>query len=80
VVGWFLGGQKSTRVGQIFLREFFIVVLNSPRRETPKNVINKIEKKSVLDFFVDFFVKTFRHDFLQNLFCSVFELPSLKST
>jgi hypothetical protein len=39
VVGWFLGSQKSTRVGQIFLGELFIVVLKS-----------KIEKKSVLDF------------------------------
>jgi hypothetical protein len=63
VVGWFLGGQKSTRVGQIFFRDFFIVFLNSPHRETPKNVIKKIEKQSVWDFFVDFFVKTFRHDF-----------------
>jgi hypothetical protein len=30
---------------------------------------------------VEFFVKCFRHDFfLQNVFCSVFELPSLRNT
>jgi hypothetical protein len=34
VVGWFLGGQKSTRVGQMF---FY-----SPHRETPKDVIKEI--------------------------------------
>jgi hypothetical protein len=28
-------------------------------------VINKIEKKSVLDCFVDFLVKTFRRDFFE---------------
>jgi hypothetical protein len=38
VVGWFLGGQKSTRVGQK-KTEVFILFLNSPHRETPKNVI-----------------------------------------
>jgi hypothetical protein len=72
VVGWFLGGQKSTRIGQIFFRDFFIVFLNSPHRETPKNVIKKIEKKSVLDFFVVFFEKLFDTIFWQNVFCSVF--------
>jgi hypothetical protein len=40
----------------------FFVFLNSPHRETPKNVIKKIEKKIGFGFFVDFFVKTFRHD------------------
>jgi hypothetical protein len=34
---------------------FFMVFLNSPHRETPKNVINKIEKKIGFGFFVDFF-------------------------
>ena len=29
---------------------------------------------------VEFFVKTFRHDFFVKRFCSVFELPSLKNT
>jgi hypothetical protein len=32
VVGWFLGGQKNTRVGQIFFRGFYRVFeLPSPR-------------------------------------------------
>jgi hypothetical protein len=72
VVGWFLGGQKSTRAGQFFFRDFLIVFLNSPRRETAKNVIKKIEKKSGLDFLVDFFEKLFDTIFWQNVFCSVF--------
>jgi hypothetical protein len=41
VVGWFLEDQKSTRAGQFFFRDFFIVFLNSPHRETSKNVIKK---------------------------------------
>jgi hypothetical protein len=53
VVGWFLEDPKNTRAGQIFFRDFFVVFFNSPHRETPKNVIKKIEKTSVLDFFVD---------------------------
>jgi hypothetical protein len=32
VVGWFLGGPKHTRVGQIF-SIVFIVLCNSPHRE-----------------------------------------------
>jgi hypothetical protein len=36
VVGWFLGGQKSTRVGQYLFRFFSIVILKSFHRETPK--------------------------------------------
>jgi hypothetical protein len=36
-------------------------MLSSPRRETPKNVINKIEKKSVFDFLVDFFFASRAH-------------------
>jgi hypothetical protein len=37
-------------------------------------------KTASFGFFVDFFVKTVRHDFLQNVFCCVFELPSLRNT
>jgi hypothetical protein len=55
VVGWFLGGQKSTRVGQIFVRDFFIVFLNSPHRETPKNVIKQNREKIGFGFFCRFF-------------------------
>jgi hypothetical protein len=43
-------GQGS----DLFFRYFFIVFLNSPHRETLKNVIKKIEKKSVLDFWSNF--------------------------
>jgi hypothetical protein len=60
VVGWFLGGQKSTRAGQIFFRDFFIVFFYSPHRETPKNVIKENREKIGLGFFRhDFFVKRF---------------------
>jgi hypothetical protein len=68
VVGWFLRGQKSTRAGQIFFRDFFILFLNSPHQETPKNVIKKNREKIGLGFFVDFFVKTFRQDFFVKRF------------
>jgi hypothetical protein len=50
---------------------FFVVFLNSPHRETPKNVIKKIDKKSVWDFVTIF---------LQNVCCCIFELPSLRNT
>jgi hypothetical protein len=40
-------GKFSTRT---FCQNIFIVFFNSPCRETPKNVIKKIEKKSGLDF------------------------------
>jgi hypothetical protein len=67
VVGWFLRGQKSTRAGQIFC-EIFYRVLELPLPKNPKNVINKFERKIGFRFFVDFFVKTFREDFLVNRF------------
>jgi hypothetical protein len=57
------------------------VFLNSPYREAPKNAITKIEKKIGFGFLVDFFVKTFRHDFFcKTFFCGAFELPSLRNT
>jgi hypothetical protein len=52
VVGWFLGGQKSTRASPIFPRDFYIVFLNSPHRETPKNVIKIVLKKIGFGFFL----------------------------
>jgi hypothetical protein len=44
----------------------------APYRETPKNAIKEIENKSQIGFgfFVDFFVKTFRHDLFVNVFNS----------
>jgi hypothetical protein len=80
VVGWFLGGQKSTRAGQIFFREFFIVFLNSPHRETPKNVIkeNRLNREKIgLGFFCRFFCKSFRHDFFVK--CQTFFVVFLNS-
>jgi hypothetical protein len=66
VVGWFLGGQKSTKAGHIF-SIFFIVPLNSPHRETPKNVIKKNREKIGFGFFVDFF-----ENFPTRFFCKTF--------
>jgi hypothetical protein len=60
--------------------DFFSVFLNSPHGGTPKNVINEIEKKSVLDVLSIFWGKLFGTFFLQNVFGSVFELPSLRNT
>jgi hypothetical protein len=57
VVGWFLGGQKSTRAGQIFLWDFFIVFLNSPhssQRNAQAVIKTKVEKIGLWGFFVDF--------------------------
>jgi hypothetical protein len=79
VVGWFLGGQKSTRLVRYFSRYFYRVFeLPSPRNAQKRD--KQIEKKSVLDFLVDFFVKLFDTIFLQNIFCNVFELSSLRNT
>jgi hypothetical protein len=57
-----------------------VVLLNSLHRETPKNVIKKIDKKTVWDFLSIFWLKPFDTIFLYNAFCSVFELPSLRNT
>jgi hypothetical protein len=58
VVGWFLEGQKSAMYQgwSDFLR-LFVVFLNSPHRETFKNVTKQIEEKTVLvlDLVFDFF-------------------------
>ena len=55
--------------------------LNSPHRETPKNVIKKKSRKSRFWIFGRIFCKNFStRFFLQNVFCSVFELPSLRNT
>ena len=46
--------------------------LNSPYRETPKNVIKKNREKVGFGLLVEFFVKTFRHDFFGKTFFVVF--------
>jgi hypothetical protein len=56
------------------------VFLNSPHRETPKNLIKQIREKIGFGFLVEFFVKTFRHEFFVKRFWSAFELPSLRNT
>jgi hypothetical protein len=54
---------------------FFIVLLNSPHRQTPK----KNKEKVGFGLLVIFFGKNFSTRFvLQNVFYSAFELPSLK--
>jgi hypothetical protein len=63
VVGGSVRGQKRTRVSF-----FFIVFLNSPYRETPKNVIKKIREKVGFGPLVETFVKSFRHDFFAKRF------------
>jgi hypothetical protein len=69
VVGWLLGGQKSTRAGQFFLGDFFVVFLNSPHLETPETKRDKRKpRKSRFKIFVDFFAKVFRHDFFVKRF------------
>jgi hypothetical protein len=38
VVGWFLGGKKMPVPGPVsFFADIFVVFLDSPHRETPKN-------------------------------------------
>jgi hypothetical protein len=61
VVGWFLGGQKGTRAGRISPR-FLSCVLTPLAEKRPKTWENN-RKKIGFGFFVDFFVKTFRHVF-----------------
>jgi hypothetical protein len=80
---WWVGGseyEKGLGWG-LFFRYFFIVFLNSPHRETPKNVIKIFSRKSRFWIFGRIFCKTISTCFfLQNVFCSVFELPSLRNT
>jgi hypothetical protein len=62
VVGGWVRGQKSTRVR--FFVDFFNRVFELPSpRNAPKRD-KTIEEKIGFGFLVDFFVKTFRHDFL----------------
>jgi hypothetical protein len=76
------GSEYEKGLGpDFFFRLFFVVFLNSPHRETPKNVIKQFREKVGFGFLIEFFVKTFRHDFVcKTFFCSVFELPSLRNT
>jgi hypothetical protein len=80
---WWVGGSEYEK-GQgsdLFFDIFLIVFLNSPHRETPKNVMKQISRKSRFWIFCRIFCKSFStRFFLQIVFCSVFELPSLRNT
>jgi len=70
-LGWLVGSSEAKKVPglvRFFWGDFLIVFLNSPHRETPKNVIKKIEKKLVWDFVVDFFEKVFDTVFWKTFF------------
>jgi hypothetical protein len=56
---WWVGGSEYEKGlgSDFFFSIFFIVFLNSPHRETPKNVIKQIREKVGFRFLVDFFVK-----------------------
>jgi hypothetical protein len=75
VVGWFLGGQGSTRTGQIFGEIFFRVFELPSPKNAQKRDKQKNNKKFGLGFFVDSAVKTLRHDF----FCKPFFVVFLNS-
>jgi hypothetical protein len=67
--GWLVPWRPKKFQGwSDFFQVFFSVFLNSPHQETPKNVIQQNREKIGLGFFVDFFVKTFRHDFFLKRF------------
>jgi hypothetical protein len=70
---WWVGRSEAKKgPGSDLFRFCFMVFLISPHRETPKNVIKENREKVGLGFSKRFF--------LQNVFFSVFELPSLRNT
>jgi hypothetical protein len=71
---WLVGSSNAQKVraGQILL-SFFVVFLNSPHRETPKNGKKQIEKNTVLDSPPDFF------NFSIPYFCKTFFVVFLNS-
>jgi hypothetical protein len=84
--GWVRGpdmpeAKKGPGPGPDVFVRFFCRVFELP---SPGNVQKRDKQnrggKSVWDFFVDFFVKTFRHDFFVKRVRSVFELPSRRNT
>jgi hypothetical protein len=82
-VGPWVGGSEAKKElgSDLFFRYFVIVFLNSPHRETPKNAIKNKSRKSRFWTSGRIFCKNFStRFFFQNVFCSVFELPSLKNT
>jgi hypothetical protein len=55
-VGW---SEAKKGPGSDFFDIFFMVFLNSPHRETPKNVIKNNQENIGFGFLVECFVKTF---------------------
>jgi hypothetical protein len=64
--------------GSGFFSFFFYRLFELPHRETPENVTKNREKIG-FGFLVDFLFSFFAISF-SNVFCSVFELPSLRNT
>jgi hypothetical protein len=54
VVGWFLGGQKGTRAGQVFVCDFFYRVfeLPSPRNAQERDKTKLRKKPEFLSIFL----------------------------
>jgi hypothetical protein len=73
---WWVGGSNAKKgPGSDFFWEIFYRVFLLPHQETPKNVIKKEQEKNGFGFLVDFFVKTYQHDF----FCKTFFVVFLNS-
>ena len=74
--GWLVPRRPKKYQGwSDFFSRFFIVFLNSPHRETPKNVIKENREKIGLGFFCRFFCKKFSTRF----FCQTFFVVFLNS-
>jgi hypothetical protein len=81
VVGGWVRVRKRTRVRFIFSMFFYRVFELPSSRNAQKRDKKQIREKVGFGFLVEFFVKTFRHDFFcKTVFGSVFELPSLRNT
>jgi hypothetical protein len=68
-------GPKKYQGWSVLFSRFFIVFLNSPHRETPKNVIKKNREKIGFGFFWSIFLKNFSTRF----FCKTFFVVLLNS-
>jgi hypothetical protein len=77
MVGWFLGGQKSTRV-ENKIGKYFCCFFNSPPLETPKISIKKIEGETVHFLGRYFCFKKFDTTFLLKFFLVFLNPPTKK--
>jgi hypothetical protein len=71
----YLGSSGAKKVpGMVrFILRFFIMFLNSPHRETPKNVIKENREKIGFGFFCRLFCKNLTTRFFcKTFFCGVF--------